>query len=301
MTTKTNGPSEWAVRQEICEIGRRIYARQFAAGNDGNISYRLHDDLVLCTPTQVCKGFMKPDDLCVVDLKGRQVAGKKKPTSETAMHLEVYRGDPKVRAVVHCHPPHATAFGMAGEDIPTCVLPEVEVFLGVVPRANYATPGGNSFADSVRPFLGKANTVVLSNHGTVSWGPTVERAYWHTEILDSYCRMLILARQLGKVRRIPEGKVNELLDLREAFGSGTDNRRVEGGELCVNPRFGVGEGGKVELAEVVEGGAAGGVGGAGGARACSKCDGACACSGGDQADLVKAITERVMAALEAKG
>jgi L-fuculose-phosphate aldolase len=229
---------EWKTRREICDIGRRLYAKGFAAGNDGNISYRLTKNTVLCTPTLICKGFMQEDDLCVVDLQGRQLSGRRPRTSEVLMHLEIYGADPEIKAVVHCHPPHATAFAIARVDIPTCILPEVEVFLGVVPRAEYETPGSKSFADTVRPFVGKANTVVLSNHGTVSWGPTVEKAYWHTEILDAYCRMLLLAKQLGQIERLPCAKVNELLDLKERFGAGTDPRRASGGELCVNTEFG---------------------------------------------------------------
>ena len=230
--------SEWKVKQEICEMGRRLYDRQFAAGNDGNISYRLSDNRVICTPTQICKGFMKPDDLCAVDMDGKQLSGKRKRTSEVLLHLEIYRGDASVKAVVHCHPPHATAFGVARVDIPSCILPEVEVFLGVIPRAEYETPGGPDFAQTVRPFVGKANTVVLSNHGTVSWGASVERAYWHTEILDAYCRMLILANQIGSVERLSKTQVNELLDLKEQFGVGSDPRRQGVGELCVNSQFG---------------------------------------------------------------
>jgi len=217
-------PTENELRQEICEIGRRLYARGFAAGNDGNISFRLTDDSVLCTPTQICKGFMQPDDLCIVDLQGEQLSGRRKRTSEVLMHLEIYRGDPAVKAVVHCHPPHATAFGVARVDIPSGVLPEVEVFLGTVPRAAYETPGGPDFAATIRPYIGKANTVVLSNHGTVSWGPTIERAYWHTEILDNYCRVLLLARQLGHIERLPDHKVDDLVALRQSFGGGTPPR-----------------------------------------------------------------------------
>jgi L-fuculose-phosphate aldolase len=209
--------NEKILRQEICEIGRRIYARQFAAGNDGNISCRLSDKVVLCTPTLICKGFMKPTDLCTVDLSGKQLSGKRPRTSEARLHLEIYNQDPAVWAVVHCHPPHATAFAVAREDIPSGVLPEVEIFLGAIPRAAYETPGSPNFAETIRPFIGKANTVVLSNHGTVSWGPTLERAYWQTEILDSYCRILILARQIGHVERLPDAKINELLELRERF------------------------------------------------------------------------------------
>jgi L-fuculose-phosphate aldolase len=230
--------TEWRIRQEICEIGRRLYARQFAAGNDGNISYRLSQNVVLCSPTQICKGFMRPEDLCTVDLDANQLSGKRKRTSEIRLHLEIYKHDPAVKAVVHCHPPHATAFGVAQVDIPTCILPEAEVFLGVVPRAAYETPGGQHFAETIRPFIGKANTVVLSNHGTVSWGPTLERAYWNTEILDSYCRVLLLAKQVGNVTRLPEPKVSELLDLRAAFGAGEDSRLKDGGQMCVNTTFG---------------------------------------------------------------
>jgi L-fuculose-phosphate aldolase len=238
MSTKgMPGPSEWMVRQEICDIGRRIYARQFAAGNDGNISCRLGEDLVLCTPTMICKGFMKPDDLCTINMNGKQLSGKRPRTSEALLHLEIYKQDPAVRAVVHCHPPHATAFGVARVDIPSCILPEVEIFLGVVPRADYETPGSPSFAETIRPFIGKANTVVLSNHGTVSWGESVEKAFWHTEILDAYCRILLLAQQLGHVERLSGSKVSELLDLKERFGAGRDPR-LETGNLCVNTEFG---------------------------------------------------------------
>lgn len=226
------------MREQMCEIGRRLYARGFSAANEGNLSIRISADEVLCTPTMICKGFMQPDDLCVVDLAGKPRAGRRPPTSEIRLHLEVYRGRDDARAVVHCHPPHATAFAVAGEEIPTGVHPEAEVFLGVVPTAPYETPGCAEFAATIRPFVRTANTVVLRNHGTVSWGATLERAYWNTEILDAYCRLLILARQLGNVERLPADKVRELLDLRARFGMPDDPRRSGGAALHVNPGFG---------------------------------------------------------------
>ena len=121
------------IKQEICEIGDRLYKRGFAAANDGNITYRISEKEVLCTPTMVCKGFLKPDDLCIVDMEGKQLAGTRKRTSEVMLHLAIMKERPDVKSVVHCHPPHATAFGVAREPIPQCVLPEVEVFLGEVP------------------------------------------------------------------------------------------------------------------------------------------------------------------------
>ncbi len=128
------------LKLEICDIGQRIYNKGFAAGNDGNISYRLGENQVLCTPTFISKGFMKPDDLCIVDMEGKQLSGRKKRTSEVLLHLAIMKERPDVKSVVHCHPPHATAFAVAHEPIPQCVLPEVEVFLGDVPITKYETP-----------------------------------------------------------------------------------------------------------------------------------------------------------------
>src|SRR5215211_4486629 len=124
-----SGINDRKLKEEICEIGRRVYNKGFAAANDGNISYRIGPNEVLCSPTMICKGFMTPDDICMVDLDGKQLAGKRKRTSEILLHLAIMRAKPEIKAVVHCHPPHATAFGVAREPIPQCVLPEVEVFL----------------------------------------------------------------------------------------------------------------------------------------------------------------------------
>jgi len=227
------------VKEEICDIGRRIYNRGFAAANDGNISYRLGDNEVLCTPTMHCKGFLKPEDLCIVDMEGKQLSGKKQRSSEVLLHLTIMKERPDVRSVVHCHPPHATAFAVAREPIPQCVLPEVEVFLGDVPITRYETPGGQKFADTVLPFVKKTNVVILANHGTVSYGETVERAYWWTEILDAYCRILLLARDLGRVNYLSAQHTRELLDFKTRLGF-PDARLevgVENCDLCANDTF----------------------------------------------------------------
>src|SRR5271169_5813426 len=145
--------NEFKLKEEICEIGRRIYAKGFAAANDGNITVRLNEREVLCTPTMVSKGYLKPEDICKVDYEGKQLAGNKKRTSEVLLHLAVYKHRPDVHAAVHCHPPHATAFAVAGEPVPKCILPEVEVFLGEVAISPYETPGSQLFADTIIPFV----------------------------------------------------------------------------------------------------------------------------------------------------
>ena len=166
----------------------------------------------------VCKGFMKPDDLCIVDMEGKQLAGQRKRTSEIMLHLAIMKERPEVKSVVHCHPPHATAFGIAREPVPQCVLPEVEIFLGDVPITKYAIPGGKEFAETILPFVQKSNVIILANHGTVSYGETVEKAYWWTEVLDAYCRMLMLARGLGRINYFSEPEAQALLDLKGKWG-----------------------------------------------------------------------------------
>ncbi len=233
--------NEYKLKEQICEVGRRVYAKGFAAANDGNISVRLSDREVLCSPTMMSKGFLKPEDLCVVDYEGKQLRGTRKRSSEILLHLAVYKHRPDVQAVVHCHPPHATAFAVAGVPVPKCVLPEVEVFLGEVPTAVYETPGTQKFADTIVPHLKASNTIILANHGTVTFGPDLEKAYWNSEIIDAYCKILILARQLGNVNYFTQQQTRELLDLKKRLGY--DDVRFSQGEncdLCGNTEFGRG-------------------------------------------------------------
>ena len=227
------------IKQDICDIGRRIYNKGFAAANDGNISVRIDENRVLCTPTLHCKGFLKPEDIATIDMTGKQVAGTKKRSSEALLHLEIYKSRSDVKSVVHCHPPHATAFAVAREPIPQCVLPEVEVFLGDVPITRYETPGGKEFAETILPFVAKTNVIVLANHGTVSYGETVERAYWWTEILDAYCRILMLSRSLGNVAFVPEEKARELLQLKQQWGFQDPRNMPEykNCDVCANDIF----------------------------------------------------------------
>src|SRR5688572_19429876 len=227
------------LKQDICEIGRRIYAKGFAAANDGNITVRTGENEILCTPTMHSKGFLKPEDICLIDMTGKQTSGNKKRSSEALLHLEIMKARPDVKSVVHCHPPHATAFAVAREPIPQCVLPEVEVFLGDVPITKYETPGGQAFADTILPFVQKTNVIILANHGTVSYGETVERAYWWTEILDAYCRILMLAKGLGGVQFISHDKTQELLDLKQKWGFSDPRttKEYENCDICANDIF----------------------------------------------------------------
>jgi len=229
--------NERQIREEICDIGRRIYNKGYAAANDGNISYRFAEDRVLCTPTMISKGFMKPEDLCVVDMEGNQLSGKRKRTSEVFLHLTIMKERPEIKSICHCHPPHATAFGFAKEPVPSCMMPEVEIFLGEVPIAKYAIPGGQEFADTILPFARKSNVIILANHGVVSFGESVERAYWYTEILDAYCRILLFSRQLGDISYFSPEQARDLIELKRSWGFPDARAEEEDCQLCANPVF----------------------------------------------------------------
>lgn len=229
--------NEYKLKEQICEIGRRLYNRGFAAANDGNITVRLNEREILCTPTMVSKGFMKPEDICKIDYNGIQLAGTRKRSSEALLHLALYKANPKIGAVVHCHPPHATAFAVAHEPIPKCVLPEVEVFLGEVPMTVYETPGTQRFAETVVPFARDSNTILLANHGTVTFGPDLEKAYFNTEIIDAYCKILLLARQLGRVNYLTSGQTSELLEIRKRLGYEDPRYEWQDCDLCANNIF----------------------------------------------------------------
>lgn len=229
--------SEWEVKREICEMGRRMYEHGYVAANDGNISFRMGDGRYLCTPTGVSKGFLTPDMICVVNDAGEQIGGTWPRTSEILLHLEIFHEMPEINAVAHAHPPHATAFAVAGVEVPTCILPEVEILIGQIPLADYDTPGGKDFAETILPHLRrKANTILLANHGAVACDKSLEQAYFHLETLDMYCQILLLSKQVGKVRQIPEPKVRELLDIKNRLGIA--DKRLEGDgqcEICTLP------------------------------------------------------------------
>src|SRR4051812_43508425 len=229
-TANSNGNnrvSEWKLKEQMCDIGRRIWIKGFCAGNEGNHSYRIGENRILCTPTGISKGNLKPDDICTVDMDGKQVAGTRKRTSEILLHLAIYKARPDVKAVIHSHPPHATAFAVAGVELPTCIHPEAEVFLGPVKTAKYVTPGDTRLGASIEPFIKESNTILLGNHGVVCYGPDLEDAYYKLEIVDAYARILLLTKQLGSVRPLAPGEMKELLDLKTRFGM-SDPRTAPG-------------------------------------------------------------------------
>ena len=214
-----SSPEAEAIKNEICAAGRKLWLRQYVDGNGGNISYRLGPNAVLCTPSLVSKYDLTPQDICLTDINGNQMAGNKPRSSELLLHLEIYKAVPEAKAVVHCHPPHATAYAITGCLPPNLIIPEFEVIVGNVAVAPYETPGTKAFAETVLPYVRNHNTVLLANHGIVCWADTVTRAEWCAEVLDTYCWTLMLAAQLGApILRISEERGADLRALRKKLG-----------------------------------------------------------------------------------
>ena len=214
-----HSPEAKAAKEEICSVGRKLWHRSYVDGNGGNISYRLGENTVICTPTLVSKADLTPEDLCLVDLSGNQLAGRRPRTSEIFLHLEIYKNVPQAKGAVHCHPPHATAYAITGHVPPSGVVPEFDVFVGTVAITPYETPGTQKFAETVLPFVRSHNTVLLGNHGIVCWADTVTHAEWYAEVLETYCWTLTISRQLGvPYSRIPSAKEQDLLAIKKRLG-----------------------------------------------------------------------------------
>jgi len=212
----------WQLKKQMAQVGHRIWQKGFCAGNEGNHSVRISEDRVLCTPTGISKGFLDAEDMCIVDMDGNQVEANprgRKRTSEVLVHLAIYKKRPDVNAVIHSHPPHATAFAIAGITLPEGVHPEAEVFLGKVKTAPYATPSKQDLPDSITPLIGaETNTVLMGNHGSVSFSFDLTDTYYKLEILDAYCRILLLTKQIGRMNTLNTQQMTELLQVKKNFG-----------------------------------------------------------------------------------
>ncbi|MBE3562459.1 MAG: class II aldolase/adducin family protein [Hydrogenibacillus schlegelii] len=211
--------SEEQVRQEICRVGKLLFERGFVAGTEGNISVRLSEREVLVTPTRVSKGMMTPEMLVKVDLFGRLVEGRRSPTSELKMHLRIYRERPDVRAVVHAHPPYATAHAVAGIPLDRAFLPESVIYVGEVPIAPYALPSTEEVAEAIAPYLRDHHALLLENHGAVAWADDLWSAYFLLENVEQMAKIHFLARTLGRIRGLSHARVQELESIKEAMGS----------------------------------------------------------------------------------
>lgn len=205
-------------KEEIVDIGKRIYAKGFVASNDGNISARIGENQILITPTGVSKGFMKPEDLIVLDLDGNIVRGKRKQSSEANMHLQIYKTRPDVMSICHTHPPYATGFAVAGIPLNKMVLPEVIIVLGSVPLVEYGTTGTDELYGMISKYVEDYDAFLLANHGVVTLGKNILDAYHKMETVEHAAKIQFIANQLGNVNSLSKKQTEQLIEFREKFG-----------------------------------------------------------------------------------
>lgn len=220
-------PSDQEAIEQILEIGRRMYAKNYVAANDGNITCMVSPTTLWTTPAGVSKGYMTEEMLIKVDLDGHILQGGQTPSSELKMHLRVYLENPDLTACVHAHPPAATAYAIAGIALDCPILPEAIVQLGVVPVAPYATPGTQEVPDSIAPYCCTHNGVLLANHGALTWGTSPMQAYMRMESLEYYALLTMYTHSIiGQANKLSREQVDQLVETRIKLGVTAGGRPV---------------------------------------------------------------------------
>ncbi len=201
-------------KEALVACGMRLYEQGFLTAFEGNLSVKNSETELWTTPTSVSKGYLSEDMLVRVRLDGRVLEGSAPPSSELPMHLGIYAENPEIHAVVHAHPPAATAFAAAGLPLDAPVLQEAIVLLGSVPLAPYALPGTRAVAESVAPFCRTHKGALLEYHGVVSWGKSLWEALARMETIEQYARVLLHLHTLGSKRQMPPELIAQLTALR---------------------------------------------------------------------------------------
>ncbi len=210
--------TETAIRKDIVEVCKRIHAKGWISSTDGNVSVRLPRNRILITPTGIHKGFMNERDLIIIDMAGKLVSGKLKPSSEVALHLECYNERPDINAVVHAHPTMSVAFSLAGIKLAKCMLPEVVFTLGSIPTADYAPPASSEAPKSIQKYIKDFDAIILERHGSVTVGGDVFLAYNTLERMEHVAEITYHARQLGNITPLSQQQIEQLQAIGDAKG-----------------------------------------------------------------------------------
>ena len=213
-----NYPDESAARSDIIEAGRRMYMRGYICGNDGNISARISENVIIATPSGLSKGFLSENQLVKLDLAGNVLEGFLKPSSEIKMHLAVYKESPEILAVCHAHPPVAAAFAAAGVALDMAFLQESVMLLGVIPVAAYAKPGSEDLANGAAAFCFDYHGALLEHHGAVTWGGSVMQSLYRMESIEYTATVAMYSKMLGFTRTLDKEKIDELVAMRALWG-----------------------------------------------------------------------------------
>ena len=209
--------SEDKLRAEIARFCHLIYEKSYVASTDGNVSVRLPDGHIMCTPTICNKGFVKPEDMVIIDSKGQRVKGERKASSEIAMHILIYEMRRDINAVVHAHPQCATAYAAAGIPLNKALISEVVLALGCIPLTQYGTPGTPELSDQLRPFIKDFDALLMSNHGVVTYGANLEEAFNRMDTVEHFAKISIYTKILGRERLLSNEDVEKLWVQRQKY------------------------------------------------------------------------------------
>lgn len=214
-------------RLAIVQFGRMLHENGFVAATDGNLSVRLDAKHLLVTPTCISKGRMRASDLVIVNMEGKRLAGKRRVSSEIAMHLLIYRLRPDVEGIVHAHPPTATGFAASGYGLNRPLVCEVVVGLGSIPLARYGTPGTPELTDALEPLIPNHDAILMANHGVVTFGSSIENAYMKMETVEHFAKIALVTHLLGHEQPLTDKEVEKLAAVRSRYNGGAKPAQVK--------------------------------------------------------------------------
>lgn len=203
------------LKSELIYYSKLCYNNGYVKAHDGNLSVRTKKNFILATGSGTVKGKIKPSDLVKTDLKGKKIQGKKNPSTELKLHLYIYSKRKDVNAVVHTHAKFCSAFASAGIALDKPVLPEVYLTFGKIPLAKYAAPSTDEVPASVEKFVMEHNAILLANHGLVTFGKTLEEAYYFTEKAEQFAEIMFYARMLGGEKVLTKMQLKKLDSLKK--------------------------------------------------------------------------------------
>jgi L-fuculose-phosphate aldolase len=208
---------ERQARREILHLGRMLHQRGYVAATDGNLSVRLDKNRILATPTSMSKAALRSSDLVTVDMEGNPIAGRHHVSSEIAMHLLIYKLRPEITGVVHAHPPTATGFAAAGLALDQPLVCEVVIGLGSIPLAEYGTPGTSELCETLQPLVSRYDAILMSNHGVVTYGETLNHAYMKMETVEHFAQIALVTHLLGRQNPLKHEALEKLLLARSKY------------------------------------------------------------------------------------
>jgi L-fuculose-phosphate aldolase len=197
-------------RRDLVRFAKWLHKLGYTPGTCGNLSGRMDSERLLVSPTGVSKCMLRAEDMVIVNLQGRLLAGTRKVTSEISMHLAIYATRSDVSAVIHSHPPIATAFACSGRALDQMLCQEAVMTLGAVPLAKYATTGTDEVAASLTPYISEHDAILMANHGAVSYGATLLEAFQKMETLEHLAQVALVAHQLGSPQFLSSQQVENL-------------------------------------------------------------------------------------------